>query len=82
MANMLLDIQEMGLNDMNWINLAQDRDHWHAVGSIKCKDVCVCLCGMCVVCVFITNLCLCICTCMLVDSLNTAQITCHVSTTC
>jgi hypothetical protein len=37
--NMLVDIQEMGSNDMNWINLAQDRDHWHAVGSIICKEV-------------------------------------------
>ena len=40
---MLVDIQEMGSNDMNWINLAQGKDRWHAVCSIKCKEVFDCL---------------------------------------
>jgi len=27
----MIDLQELGLRDMNWIELAQDRDWWQAL---------------------------------------------------
>jgi hypothetical protein len=29
--NMRMDLREIGLGDRNWINLAQDRNHWQAL---------------------------------------------------
>jgi hypothetical protein len=31
--NIKMDLQEMGWGDMDWINMAQDRDRWRAVVS-------------------------------------------------
>jgi hypothetical protein len=28
--NIKMDLRETGWDDMNWIHLAQDRDHWRA----------------------------------------------------
>jgi len=28
-GNIKMDLQEMGCEDMNWIDVAQDRDRWH-----------------------------------------------------
>jgi hypothetical protein len=28
-----MDLREMGLGGMEWIDLAQDRDQWRAVGN-------------------------------------------------
>jgi hypothetical protein len=44
--NIKMDIREVGGEDMNWIELAQDRDRWRALvnavmnlrGSIKCGE--------------------------------------------
>ena len=41
-----MDLQEVGCESMDWINLAQDRDRWQALvnvvtdplGSIKCVE--------------------------------------------
>ena len=30
-----MDLQEVGLGYEDWIGLAQDRDRWRALGSIK-----------------------------------------------
>jgi hypothetical protein len=29
--NIKMDLREVGWNDMDWINLAQDKDHWRAL---------------------------------------------------
>jgi hypothetical protein len=29
--NIKMDLREIGWGDMNWINLAQDRDRWRAL---------------------------------------------------
>jgi hypothetical protein len=31
--NIKIDLREMGWNDMDWIDLAQDRDQWRALVS-------------------------------------------------
>jgi hypothetical protein len=44
--NIKMDFREIGWDGMDWIDLAQDRDHWRAVvntvmnllGSIKCWE--------------------------------------------
>jgi hypothetical protein len=39
-----MDLQEVGCRDMDWIEMAQDRDRWWALvnvvlsGSIKCGE--------------------------------------------
>jgi hypothetical protein len=40
-----MDVREIGLEDMDWIHLSQDRDRWRALlngneplGSIKCWE--------------------------------------------
>jgi hypothetical protein len=30
-ANIRMDLREIGWGDMDWIDLAQDRDHWRAL---------------------------------------------------
>jgi hypothetical protein len=39
--NIKLDLGEIGLDGMNWIDLAQDRDQWRALVNtvIKCWEV-------------------------------------------
>ena len=32
--NIRMDLEEMGINTRNWINSAQDRNYWRALGSI------------------------------------------------
>ena len=32
-----MDLQEIGLGDLNWIDLAQDRDSWYAVVNAVMK---------------------------------------------
>jgi hypothetical protein len=32
--NIKMDVREIGLRGMDWINLAQDRDQWRALVSI------------------------------------------------
>ena len=29
--NIRMDLKEMGVNTMNWVDLAQDRDYWRAL---------------------------------------------------
>jgi hypothetical protein len=45
--NIKVNLREIGWDDMDWIDLAQDRDQWRALvnmamnpsGSIKCWEV-------------------------------------------
>jgi hypothetical protein len=45
--NIEMDLREIGWDDMDWIDVAQDRDQWRALvntvmkppGSIKCWEV-------------------------------------------
>jgi hypothetical protein len=40
-GNIKMDVREIGWDDMDWINLAQDRDQWRALvntGSMKCWE--------------------------------------------
>ena len=32
--NIKMDIQEVGCEGMDWIDLAQDRDRWRALGNV------------------------------------------------
>jgi hypothetical protein len=32
------DLQEVGCRDMDWIDLAQDRDSWQLAGACECGD--------------------------------------------
>ena len=32
--NIKIDLQEVGCEDMDWIQLAQDRDRWHALVNV------------------------------------------------
>jgi len=32
-----MDLQEIGLGDLNWIDLAPDRDSWHALVNAVMK---------------------------------------------
>ena len=32
--NIKIDLQEVGYGNMNWIELAQDRDRWCALGNV------------------------------------------------
>jgi hypothetical protein len=34
--NIRLDLGEVGWSDVDWIGLAQDRNRWRALGSLKC----------------------------------------------
>ena len=36
--NIKMDIQEVGWGDMDWIDLAEDRERWRASGSLKCGE--------------------------------------------
>jgi hypothetical protein len=29
-----MDLKEIGINTTNWVDLAQDRDYWRAVGNV------------------------------------------------
>ena len=31
--NIKMDLKEIGINTRNWVDLAQDRDHWGALGD-------------------------------------------------
>jgi hypothetical protein len=33
-----MDIQEVGWGDMDWIDVAEDRERWRASGSLKCGE--------------------------------------------
>jgi hypothetical protein len=37
--NIRMDLREIGWDGVDWIDLAQDRDGWRALGSIKCSEV-------------------------------------------
>jgi hypothetical protein len=34
--NIKMDLREIGWSGMDWIDLAQHRDRWRTLGSIKC----------------------------------------------
>jgi hypothetical protein len=41
-TNIKIDLREIGWDDVDWIDVAQDRDQWRALelsGSIKCWEV-------------------------------------------
>jgi hypothetical protein len=35
----ILNLKEIGWDAMDWIDLAQNRDEWRVLGSIKCREV-------------------------------------------
>jgi len=35
--NIKMDLQEVGFADMDWIDLAQEKDRWRS-GSVKCGE--------------------------------------------
>jgi hypothetical protein len=37
--NIKMDVREIEWGGMNWIDMAEDREKWRAVGSIKCREV-------------------------------------------
>ena len=44
-GNIKMDLQEVGIRGMDWIDLAEDKDRWQALvnavmnsGSIKCEE--------------------------------------------
>jgi hypothetical protein len=37
--NIKMDLREIGWDGVDWVDLAQDRDHWEPAGSLKCWEV-------------------------------------------